>query len=100
MTRLAENLARVAGLPEVLVATHHLPFRELLPPPRFSAVEFATAYLGSERLGQAILPHPNVRRVFCGHSHFASRATVGHVDAMNIGSSYRWKTFEVVDLPE
>jgi predicted phosphohydrolase len=100
VARLETNLARVAGSPEVLVATHHIPFRELLPPPRFSAVEFAKAYLGSERLGRAILPHRNVRRVFCGHSHFASRATVGHLDAVNIGSSYRWKTFEAVDLPD
>jgi hypothetical protein len=100
VARLEANLARVADLPEVIVATHHLPFRELLPPTRFNNLDFAKAYLGSERLGQAILPHPNVRRVYCGHSHFASRVTVGHAEAVNIGSSYKWKTFEAVELPD
>jgi hypothetical protein len=98
--RLDENLGRVAASPEVVVATHHIPFRELLPPTRYNALEFVKAYMGSERLGEVIGRHPNVRRVFCGHSHFASRATVGGVEAVNLGSSYRSKTFETVELPD
>lgn len=98
--RLDGHLERVAASPEVVVATHHIPFRELMPPTRYNALEFVKAYLGSERLGEVIGRHPNVRRAFCGHSHFASRATVGQVDAVNLGSSYRWKTFEAVELPD
>ena len=100
VARLDENLRRVSGLPEIVVATHHIPYRELLPPTRYNALEFVKAYLGSERLGEVIGRHANVRRVFCGHSHFASRARIGDVEAVNLGSSYRAKTFEVVELPD
>jgi hypothetical protein len=98
--RLEGALTRAAGVSEVVVATHHLPFRELLPPTRFNQLEFVKAYLGSERLGKAILRFDNVRRVFCGHSHLAARATVGRIEAVNLGSSYRAKVFEAVELPD
>jgi hypothetical protein len=98
LARLEAHLRRVADLPEVVVATHHLPFRQLLPPPRFSQIEFAKAYLGSERTGELIRRHPNVKRVYCGHSHFGVSATVDGLRATNIGNSHRWKTFDTVDL--
>lgn len=98
--RLERNLEAVAAAADVIVATHHLPFRELLPPAGYDQVEFVKAYLGSERIGEAIAKFPNVRRVYCGHSHFRSVATTGRIEAMNIGSSYRWKTFEIIDLPD
>ena len=98
--RLREALERAADVAEVVVATHHVPFRELLPPTRFNPLEFVKAYLGSERLGEAIRRYPNVRRVFCGHSHFGTRATLGRIEAVNIGSSYRSKVFEAVELPD
>jgi 3',5'-cyclic AMP phosphodiesterase CpdA len=90
-----EDAARV---PRVVAAVHHLPFRELMPPPRNPQWDFARAFLGSERIGQLLLRHPNVRHLFCGHSHFQAEAQVGHVHAVNIGSGYRWKTFREVDL--
>jgi hypothetical protein len=100
VARLGENLGRVVGSPEVVVATHHIPYRELLPPTRYNALEFVKAYLGSERLGGVIGRHANVRRVFCGHSHLGMRATVGGVEAVNLGSSYRAKTYETVALAD
>jgi hypothetical protein len=98
--RLESQLAALAHVPEVLVATHTVPFRELLPPPRYSQIEFAKAYLGSERLGDVIRRFSNVRRAFCGHSHFRAEARIGGMTAVSLGSSYRWKTFEVVDLSD
>jgi 3',5'-cyclic AMP phosphodiesterase CpdA len=101
LTRLAAHLEQTAALPRVLVATHHVPFAELLPPMRYNQVEFAKAYLGSQRIGDLIRRFPNVRDVFCGHSHFAAQATLGGgIRAVNIGSSYRHKTFETLDLPD
>jgi predicted phosphohydrolase len=99
VARLEAQLAQLAHVPDVVVATHHLPFRDLLPPTRYNQLDFAKAYLGSDRLGQAIARFPNVRRVYCGHSHFPARATIGLIDAINLGSSYRWKTFDTLDLP-
>jgi len=100
LMRLDAQLQAVAHAPRVIVATHHVPFRELLPPGHFSQIEFAKAYLGSEKLGEVIRRHQNVAQVFCGHSHFAARATLGSIQATNIGSSYRHKVFEMIDLPD
>jgi 3',5'-cyclic AMP phosphodiesterase CpdA len=83
---------------QIVAAVHHLPFRQLLPPPKSNQWDFAKAYLGSERLGQALLKYPNVSTVFCGHSHLPGEVTVDHIHAINIGSGYRHKTFRTMDV--
>jgi hypothetical protein len=98
LAQLRAQLESLSTIPTVIAAVHHLPFRELLPPPGGTQWDFAKAYLGSERIGRLLLEFPNVRQLLCGHSHFPARARVGHVDATNIGSGYRWKTFETLEL--
>ncbi|MDB5296523.1 MAG: metallophosphoesterase [Phycisphaerales bacterium] len=109
---LAERLAALdrdlmalgerADVRSVIVGVHHVPFTELMPPkPPPTAVTsraFAGAFLGSPAIGELLLRHPKVDRVFCGHSHLAADATVGNVRAVNIGSGYRWKTYHAVDV--
>jgi hypothetical protein len=95
---LDAQLRSVARVATVVAAVHHVPFRELLPPPHSAQWDFAKAYLGSDRIGEVLLRHPNVGYVFCGHSHLAAEAEVGHVRATNIVCGYRWKTYRVVDL--
>ncbi|HEV2293278.1 MAG TPA: metallophosphoesterase [Tepidisphaeraceae bacterium] len=92
----AQLMARAGK--RIIAAIHHLPFRELLPPPRTAQWDFAKAYLGSRRLGEVLLRCPAVTKVFCGHSHFPAEATVGHIRAVNIGSGYRDKTYKVLDV--
>jgi hypothetical protein len=82
----------------VIAAIHQLPFRELLPPPRTAQWDFAKAYLGSEKIGRLLLEYPNVREVFCGHSHFPAEAQVGHIHAKNTGCGYHRKHMHVLDL--
>jgi predicted MPP superfamily phosphohydrolase len=96
--RLDQQLAGVAHVKNVVAVTHHLPFAELLPPPRTAQWDFAKAYLGAAALGRTLLKHAHVRHAFCGHSHFPAEAIVGHITAINIGSGYRWKTFKTLDL--
>lgn len=96
---LRQSLAAVAGATHVVAAIHHLPFAELLPPPRIPQWDFAKAFLGSEKFRDVLLGTPNLRHVLCGHSHMAVEAKVGHVHAINIGSGYAWKTFRTFDLP-
>jgi predicted phosphodiesterase len=98
LEQLREQLASVASCRTVIAAVHHLPFRELLPPSRGAQWDFARAYLGSDRIGSALLDFPNVRQVFCGHSHFPCEAQIGRVRAVNIGCGYRWKTFQSLDI--
>lgn len=90
------QLEALRDVPTVVAAVHHLPFAQLLPPARNIHWDFAKAYLGSGRIGQLLLEFPNVRHVLCGHSHFAARARVGEVVAVNIGSGYRWKTWVTI----
>lgn len=98
LAELRSHLEACRAAKTVLAAVHHLPFRELLPPPSNAQWDFAKAYLGSGRIGQLLLEFPNVRHLVCGHSHFPARAQVGNVNAVNVGSGYRWKTWVVLDL--
>lgn len=82
----------------VIAAVHHLAFRELLPPPRSPQWDFAKAYLGSERIGELLLYYPNVSHVFCGHSHFAATAKIGHLHAIATGCGYRGKSLQTIEL--
>lgn len=102
---LDELLAQLGGQLEsardcaaVLAAVHHVPFQELLPPFHSSQWDFARAYLGSGQIGQLLARFPNVRHVFCGHSHFPAEARIGQIHARNIGSGYRSKTFCSIDV--
>jgi predicted phosphodiesterase len=98
LDRLQRHLIVVEPARTVVAVTHCVPFRQLLPPPHSAQWDFVKAYLGSERLGQLLLSHGNVKHVYCGHSHFPMRADVGGIAAVNIGSGYRIKTFEVLDV--
>jgi 3',5'-cyclic AMP phosphodiesterase CpdA len=98
LAQLRTQLEALRDVRTVVAAVHHVPFRELLPPSHNAQWDFAKAYLGSERIGQLLLQFPNVKHALCGHSHFAARAQVGHVEATNIGSGYRWKTTVALDL--
>lgn len=97
--RLAGQLADLASRVEKIVAVvHHLPFIELVPqgrPPRFA---FAAAFMGARRLGEVLLACPKVTHVYCGHSHWPDRRTVGHIQAVNIGSTYTEKRWETLEL--
>ena len=98
LERLRGQLDALRATPHIIAAVHHLPFRELLPPPNRAQWDFAKAFLGSDRIGRLLLAYPNVRHLFCGHSHLAAEAQVGPVRAVNIGSGYRWKTFRTLDV--
>ncbi len=98
LDELARSLAAVAACPTVVAAVHCVPFHQLLPPPHSAQWDFVKAYLGSDRIGHLLLSHPNVRHVYCGHSHLARQATIGGLHAVNVGSGYRAKTFCTLDV--
>jgi Icc-related predicted phosphoesterase len=96
---LEGQLREVADAKTVIGAVHCLPFAELLPPSHSAQWDFGKAYLGSGKIGELLATFLNVKRVYCGHSHFPARARVGAVDAINIGSGYRSKFYRVDDVP-
>jgi Icc-related predicted phosphoesterase len=95
---IERSLDAVAHARSVLVATHTVPFADLLPPHHGGQWDFARAYLGSPRLGETIGRFENVSHVICGHSHFAAEANVGRIKATNLGSGYRAKRFARITL--
>ncbi|MGE5609229.1 MAG: metallophosphoesterase [Bacillota bacterium] len=99
ITQLDSQLHALRHIPHIVVAMHHLPFREMLPPPNTGPWEFAKAFLGSERLGQILLQYPNVRTLLCGHTHLPHEAHIPPIHALNIDSGYRYKTYKLLDIP-
>lgn len=98
LTKMEQQLAALSDRRQVIAAVHHLPFAELLPPPKSAQWDFAKAYLGSARIGQLLRRFSNVTHVYCGHSHLPAQARIGPIEAVNIGSGYRWKTFKTLEL--
>jgi Icc-related predicted phosphoesterase len=92
------QLVAVSHVPRVVVATHCVPLEELLPPTGRAQWDFARAFLGSRRMGELIGRFPNVRQILCGHSHYPAEAVVGQIQAINIGSGYREKTYRLIEI--
>lgn len=99
LDELEASLVKVAHADRIIAAVHHLPFREMLPPPRVPSWDFAWAYLGSPRIGEVLLKHKKVTHVLCGHTHLPDHRTIGHLQVTNIGSGYRQKHLVTLDLP-
>lgn len=97
--KLRRHLEQAADAADRIVACiHHVPFAELVPHSVIPNWEFANAFMGSELLGEVLLDFPKVDYMFCGHSHRSLRCRKGLMRCMSIGSTYREKRYEVVDL--
>jgi predicted phosphohydrolase len=96
--RLDRQLQQMALQTDHIIAfMHHLPFRQLVPPERPDRFAFAAAYLGAGRLGEVLLKYPQIKCVYCGHSHWRGQCEVGHLKIVNVGSTYVEKYLEVYE---
>ena len=82
----------------IICAVHHVPFRQLLRTNHTSTDNFLTAFSGSEETGKIIRSFPKVTYVFCGHTHQKKKAKINGITAINIGSDYLRKRFEVLEI--
>ncbi|MFP4106046.1 MAG: metallophosphoesterase [Phycisphaerae bacterium] len=97
--KLRRQLGELAPRVDRIVAfMHHVPFVELMPSVRHPRFAFAQAFLGSPRFGKVLQECPKVTHVFCGHSHMAEAAELGHLRVENVGSTYVKKKLRIVDL--
>lgn len=97
--RLRGHLEQVSESAETIVAAvHHLPFADLVPHTIVPNWAFAAGFLGSELLGETLLEFPKVRHVLCGHSHRRKTCRKNGLTCTSIGSTYREKQFEVIDV--
>lgn len=83
--RLLERQLDDAGARPTVVVTHHLAFAGLVtsyaqipnaPPGGETPWDFINGFMGSERLGEAIVRAANVRHAVAGHTHFRRRIDV------------------------
>jgi predicted phosphodiesterase len=99
VARLRDHLRQVHDRAErVIVGMHHLPFAELVPRTLVPNLEFAAGFLGSELFGEALLDFAKVSHVFCGHSHKAKTCRKGSMICTAVGSTYREKRYEALQL--
>ncbi|MFB3893535.1 MAG: hypothetical protein ACE15C_16100 [Phycisphaerae bacterium] len=97
--RLAAQLAELAPKVDRIVAfIHHLPFGEMVPKDRPDRFAFAAAYMGSGALGEVLLACPKVTHVYCGHSHWPDDRKIGHLNVINVGSTYTEKRLVALEL--
>lgn len=97
--RLGVQLRQTAAKARRVAAfVHHLPFGELVPAQRPARFAFAAAFMGSAAIGRTLAACPSVTHVYCGHSHWPDRRRIGAIEAINVGSTYIAKRFEVLEL--
>lgn len=97
--RMAEHLRAVASdARQIVVGIHHLPFGAMVHRSRKPNWDFASAFMGSPVFGELLLSVPKVRYVFCGHTHRVLRTKVGHIECINVGSTYSEKRYETLEL--
>lgn len=82
----------------IICAVHHVPFRQLLRTNHTSIDTFLTAFSGCEETGNIIKAFPKVKYVFCGHTHQRKKTIINNITAVNIGSDYLRKRFDVIEL--
>ncbi len=97
--RLKQHLALVSKQADTIIcAVHHVPFRQLLRTTHTSTDNFLTAFSGSVETGKIIQSFPKIKYVFCGHTHQKKKALINGITAINIGSDYLQKRFNVIEL--
>jgi Icc-related predicted phosphoesterase len=99
LERLEAQLVEVEPQVRAVVAvTHHIPFVEMLRRKSDPSWGFGNAFMGSARLGEVLLRHEKVTHAAFGHSHTRDRRRIGHIDAVNVGCTYRMKRYDVLDV--
>lgn len=97
--KLKQHLRYVSGHTDTIVcAVHHVPFRQLLRTSHTSLNRYLDAFSGSAETGKIIQSFPKVKYVFCGHIHQKKKAVINGITAINIGSDYLRKRFEVLEI--
>lgn len=77
---------------QIIIVTHHVPFRECIRYRGELPWDFFRAFMGSEGLGRICLQEPLVSHVLFGHIHYAVNQQVDNVRAICAPIGYLHKT--------
>lgn len=101
LAKLQAHLEAMSAQAETLLAAiHHPPFPELFFPTKARPTDddlIWLAYTSNRAIGELLPRYPKLRYVFCGHTHAARAAMVGHIRAFNLGGTYDWKRLAVLN---
>jgi 3',5'-cyclic AMP phosphodiesterase CpdA len=88
---------------QVIVVTHHPPFRALTFPrsgPPTADGLLWDAFSGNRALEELLARHADrIPFAFCGHTHRARNGTHGHIRGYNVGGDYPFKRLLTLDWP-
>lgn len=91
---LADHLRVAEAHADVIVVTHHPPFRALNyprdEPPDLDGLLWE-AFSGNAACEALLAASSRVRFAFCGHTHFARDRELGSVKGFNVGGDYHFK---------
>ncbi len=85
------------GVTRIIAVIHHLPFSRMVKYINDLSWDFFATFLGSERLGEALLRNERISHAICGHTHHKVDITVGHIRALTspIGYTNEWGTDDI-----
>ena len=94
----AQCVAVEAEVRAIAAITHHIPFVEMLRRRSDPSWGFGNAFMGSAGLGEVLQRHHEVSHVVFGHSHTREHRRVGHVEATNVGCTYKMKRYDIIEV--
>jgi predicted phosphohydrolase len=102
VAKLAEHLRVAESHGDVVVVTHHPPFRALNYPrdePADLDGLLWEAFSGNAACEAILRSSRRVKFAFCGHTHFAREGELGAVRGWNVGGDYHFKRLLRLDWP-
>ncbi len=87
------------GVARIIAVIHHVPFKRMVKYINDLSWDFFATFLGSERMGEALLSNTRISHAICGHTHHKVDLTVGHLRALTspVGYIDEWGTAEIND---
>lgn len=96
LTKQADELS-ADGVTRIIAVIHHLPFSRMANYINDLSWDFFATFLGSERMGEALLRNERVSHALCGHTHHKVDITIGHIRALTspIGYIDEWRGADI-----
>ncbi len=98
LTEQADRLS-ADGVNRIIAVIHHLPFSQMVNYIDDLSWDFFATFMGSKRMGEALLRNARISHALCGHTHHKVDLTVDHIRALAspIGYIDEWGTAGIRD---
>lgn len=98
--KLKQDINQVSVQADRIVAVvHHAPFENMVPYKEGDAAFLMrNAYMGSPKLGEALLSSRKVQALITGHTHFPMVKQNGHIACYNVSAPYGNISHQIINL--